>query len=158
MSPSITETERRAQELGQRLVERHVLLRQNAAVEAYKARESRDGILYPFLEEVENYWQDKCPKCGETLPHESYAAPEGSEYCYGCPHCAHEFDDADSETAEVYEWWAVTEWLADRLREQGEVLYESGDAWIWGRQTTGQAILLDGVVQTIAQATWGDEG
>ena len=42
---------------------------------------------------------------------------------------------------EVLEWWLVTPWLAERLKEQGEIIIdELGCRW-WGRLTSGQAIL-----------------
>ncbi|CBK64712.1 hypothetical protein [Alistipes shahii] len=50
---------------------------------------------------------------------------------------------------EVLEWWLVTPWLAERLKEQGEVIIdELGCRW-WGRQSSGQAIYMDGVIQEI---------
>ena len=48
---------------------------------------------------------------------------------------------------EVLEWWLVTPWLAERLKEQGEIIIdELGCRW-WGRLTSGQAIYMDGVIQ-----------
>lgn len=50
---------------------------------------------------------------------------------------------------EVLEWWLVTPWLAERLREQGEIVIDKlGCRW-WGRLTSGQAIYMDGVIQEI---------
>jgi hypothetical protein len=53
------------------------------------------------------------------------------------------------EAPEIYEFWAVSGWLADKLRAQGEAV-ASGYPEIWGRATTGQAISLDGVIRRIA--------
>lgn len=56
----------------------------------------------------------------------------------------------DSEAQEIFEWWAVTKWLADELMEIGEpVLVNDYGNW-WGRTCTGQAIILDGTIQQIA--------
>jgi len=56
----------------------------------------------------------------------------------------------NAEPAEIFEWWLVSDWLAERLSEKGQPTLEySGNHW-WGRCTTGQAILLDGVIQEIA--------
>lgn len=52
-------------------------------------------------------------------------------------------EDLQSEPQEVYEWWAVTEYLFERLKAQGEPVLEYANMYIWGRCTTGQAILLD---------------
>ena len=50
---------------------------------------------------------------------------------------------------EVLEWWLVTPWLAERLKEQGEIIIDKlGCRW-WGRLTSGQAIYMDGVIQEI---------
>ena len=52
---------------------------------------------------------------------------------------------------EVLEWWLVTSWLADRLREQGEtVIDELGCHW-WGRTSSGQAIYMDHVIEQICE-------
>ena len=67
-------------------------------------------------------------------------------------------DDARGELQypEVYEYWAVTSWLADKLKEYGEPVAEFGLTHVWGRWgrgTTGQAIALDYVIEQIAKAT-----
>lgn len=51
---------------------------------------------------------------------------------------------------EIFEYWAVSSWLADKLKERGEMV-ASAYPDIWGRATTGQAIHLDGVIRSIAQ-------
>ena len=57
--------------------------------------------------------------------------------------------------AEVYEWWAVSDFFARDLEAKGEVIYRGGDCPIWGRCATGQAIALDGVIQTLAlELSW----
>ena len=58
--------------------------------------------------------------------------------------CQHEYQP------EIYEYWAVSSWLAEKLKERGEIVIDSYPD-IWGRQTTGQAIKLDGVIRSIAQ-------
>lgn len=62
-----------------------------------------------------------------------------------------EFEEAteESEPADVYEWWLVTGWLCEKLKQQGQVVIESEG--IWGRKTTGQAILLDAVISRICE-------
>lgn len=52
---------------------------------------------------------------------------------------------------EIIEWWLVTWWLAERLREQGEVVIQEYDCYWWGRQTSGQAIVHDHVIKTICE-------
>lgn len=52
---------------------------------------------------------------------------------------------------EAYEHWAVTSYLARKLRDQGETVVELFNLQIWARTTTGQMICMDGVMQRIAQ-------
>ena len=56
----------------------------------------------------------------------------------------------NAEAAEIYEWWLVTDWLARKLRDQGEAILKSQGCIWWGRQCTGQAIKLDPTMYDIA--------
>ena len=56
----------------------------------------------------------------------------------------------EPHTHEAYEHWIVTEWLARKLEEHGQITGEFFGLPIWGRCTTGQAILLDYVIGQIA--------
>ena len=47
------------------------------------------------------------------------------------------------------EWWLIDSWLAERLKAQGEVIIEEYGCYWWGRQSSGQAIYMDGVIQEI---------
>lgn len=58
-------------------------------------------------------------------------------------------ESIDPEYIEVSEHWIVTEWLAEKLKQKGEVVEEYQGLTIWGRQATGQAIFLDGVIDEI---------
>ena len=55
------------------------------------------------------------------------------------------------EYPEIFEYWAISEWLGNTLKKQGEVIFQCLDFTVWGRQTTGQAIALDGVIQEIVK-------
>ena len=50
---------------------------------------------------------------------------------------------------DVMEWWLIDSWLAERLKEQGEVIIEEYGCYWWGRQSSGQAIYMDYVIQRI---------
>lgn len=57
--------------------------------------------------------------------------------------------DTDGEYHDIYEWWLVSEWLADKLNELNQpVLSNEYGVW-WGRTCSGQAIILDGTIQQI---------
>lgn len=50
---------------------------------------------------------------------------------------------------EIFEWWTASKWLLNRLEEQGEPILKTDFGEWWGRTTTGQAILLDYVIEKI---------
>lgn len=59
-------------------------------------------------------------------------------------------DGIDPYEWEVYEFWAVSQWLADKLIAQGErVDTDFASLNIWARTTTGQAIAMDGCIARI---------
>lgn len=60
-------------------------------------------------------------------------------------------NDLEQEPAEILEWWIVSEYLADKLEEQGECIYDNGQNKIWGRCTSGQAILLDACISYVCE-------
>lgn len=98
----------------------------------------------------------ECPICGM----EYTTAQEAKECCgentevYRCS-CGKilsddEYDDSLCPT-EIYEWWAVSHWFGEKLREQGQVVIESWGKSYWGRCTTGQSISLDGCILKVAE-------
>lgn len=60
-----------------------------------------------------------------------------------------ELENLENEPQEVFEWWAVSEYLYRKLKSKGCVVCDCGSCYVWGRTTTGQAILLDGVISEI---------
>jgi len=55
----------------------------------------------------------------------------------------------ETEPQEIFEWWAVSSYLYDQLKANGYPVVDTGSCKVWGRTTTGQAILLDGVITRI---------
>ena len=51
---------------------------------------------------------------------------------------------------EVLEWWLITPFFADCLRQEKELVIESLGCHWWGRTTSGQAIYIDNVISDIA--------
>lgn len=79
-----------------------------------------------------------------------------------CIRCKEKQDFLDSETGEceecfeenqtpqeIYEWWLVTPWFSKKLLLEGQPVLENNYGMWWGRCTTGQAIVLDDVVEII---------
>lgn len=58
---------------------------------------------------------------------------------------------------EAYEHCIVSPWLAEQLKERGEIVADIFDLNVWGRTITGQAILLDGVICDIYDDVYGDQ-
>ena len=56
-----------------------------------------------------------------------------------------------NDSSEVLEWWLVTPYMAELLKEKGEVILSDYDCYWWGRTTSGQALYMDGVIQEIAE-------
>ena len=61
--------------------------------------------------------------------------------------------DVEPYTNEALEHWIVSDWLADKLEERGEmVIRDFKGLTIWGRTTSGQHISLDYVIQKISSS------
>lgn len=58
-----------------------------------------------------------------------------------------DLEELESEPQEVFEWWAVSNFLLEKLNALGHPVIEHKN--IWGRCTTGQAILLDYAITCI---------
>jgi len=58
-----------------------------------------------------------------------------------------ELEKLESDPQEIYEWWFVSDFLCRKLEELGHPVIE--DYNIWGRCTSGQAILLDYAISKI---------
>ena len=66
-----------------------------------------------------------------------------------CKKLTEEFD-LDYEYIEALKYWIVSDWLADKLEEQGELVTNNFyNLSIWGRSCSGQSIEIDYVMQTI---------
>ena len=57
--------------------------------------------------------------------------------------------EESEEPQEIFEWWLVTDWLADKLAKHGEPVIRNDYGVWWGRTCTGQAIVLDYVIEEI---------
>lgn len=65
-----------------------------------------------------------------------------------------DIDNIEPHQIEAYEHWIVSNWLAGKLEERGEmVARDILGLTIWGRPTTGQAISIDHVICEIYDST-----
>lgn len=66
--------------------------------------------------------------------------------------CEDGFINADDYRRDIYEHWIISDWFAGKLEEHGElVLRDFFGMTVWGRTTSGQAILLDWIISAIAE-------
>jgi len=102
------------------------------------------------LQRISGGYEQQCPECNGTgLETDPDTQVQKDEPCNEC--------DEGEVLVEVFEHWIISPWLAQRLCERGELVAKVWDFWVWGRQCTGQAILLDSVVCDIYNAmgaTW----
>lgn len=60
-------------------------------------------------------------------------------------------ENLEPEPQEIMEWWLVTYYLAEKLKKLGQPILKSHECIFWGRCTTGQSIILDGVITDICK-------
>ena len=61
------------------------------------------------------------------------------------------------EYKEPLEWWAVSDVLCNELKDRGYVVIDTAWKHYWGRETSGQAIALDGIIEEIADDWYGEK-
>ena len=67
------------------------------------------------------------------------------KFCYNCD------IDASEYPKEIFEYWAVSEWLGRKLEQKGESVVKLLGLTIFGRTTTGQYMTVDSVFREIAK-------
>ena len=58
---------------------------------------------------------------------------------------------------EIFEWYLISDWFLDRLREINEPIIDNDYGEYWGRCCTGQSIYLDHNIQELAYKWSHDE-
>lgn len=143
------------QDIKGRFIGRHVDGCFSTEVEYILSRRDDDDAPFAY-DDIENSFVPYCLECGEGYTSFTRKENDGGETVYRCDDCGHVYTEAayhdlDTEPSEIYEWWAVSEFLAERLLAHGEPIIEGPICWYWGRGTSGQAILLDGVISRICE-------
>jgi len=115
---------------------------------------AKDILQY---DDINNAYQYICPKCGygqnEAFDSEQIDASDESFMTpchYRCYECNEEFEnEPQNAPQEILEWWICSDWLLEKLEAHGEaVLHTDFGSW-WGRTCSGQAIMMDGVIERI---------
>lgn len=60
-------------------------------------------------------------------------------------------DCFDGSMQEIFEWWLVDSYLLNKLEELNEPVLRTEYEDYWGRTTTGQSIMMDGVIREIVK-------
>lgn len=116
----------------------------------------RDDLLGFCWDDVENLTSptdDSDLACEYSDEYEAYTTDN-----QGCDDF-HEYlieveclDESDiQQDNEIFEWWQVTRWLAERLSENSQPILDNDYGLWWGRCTTGQAIKMDHVIRVITK-------
>ncbi|MCK5602985.1 hypothetical protein KAR91_13970 [Candidatus Pacearchaeota archaeon] len=129
------------------LVDREVCYCASAAITALIANEPDTDDAMLLLGRPTYAAEYLCPDCDNLWwgEHET-KEPLDIAYCKKCTSLAQQVDGDESQE-EVFEYWLVTPYFGRKLREHGEIVVNNFHALcVWGRQTTGQAILLDSVI------------
>jgi hypothetical protein len=137
-----------------RFVDSHILLCQSILVEHLLTRGDVSGFSW---DEVTNLYDDGMDAVEEFLANAPGLKPEDwHELPFdGREELAREHG-FEPELHEIYEWWVVTPYVAERLREFGEPVLENDFGVWWGRTCTGQSVCLDGVIARLLGDGCGD--
>lgn len=127
-------------------VQREVMTCFSYEMDAVLNASSEGAKDLPMWDEIENLYVRVCPHCGE--PFEDVSGEAMQETCQSCGQRDRD-NDAETEMQEIFEWWIVTNWLYEKLKEKNEPVLEWGNNYYWGRTCTGQAIMLDWVISEI---------
>lgn len=63
-----------------------------------------------------------------------------------------ELESEQEEPQDIFEWWVVTNWMADKLEEIGEPILRSDYETWWGRTCTGQSIKMDYSIRLMVES------
>ena len=129
-------------------IEAHAFLEKNVYANA-------NSLIQHFLENTEPFgeeWHEELfchydttahsePELyHETQLYEDYDPSLEDNYCP---------DDSEPELREPYEFYIVSNYFAEQLKLNNALLTNQFGFWIWGRETTGQSIVLDYIFQKI---------
>lgn len=143
------------QEIKKKFIEREIYRCFSYAMDTLLKNSDGNKEL-PQFEDIDNLYAYSCPDCGEQFDPDKNCIAEDNlkDSIFVCPNCKKEYesqDDLNYDPQEIFEWWLVSDFLFQKLQAKGEPVIEWADLKIWGRCTTGQAILLDGVISKICR-------
>ncbi len=118
-----------------RLVQNDVFFNMSAWLDyALRRHANGEGISDSPIDPEDIPLDEDCSECDGS----GYLDEECEKACNEC--------DDGRIMIEIFEWWAVSKYLGRKLAELGEVVLEGE---YWGRQTTGQGIAQDSIIETV---------
>jgi len=142
------------QDIKGQFIAREVYCNVNSLVQAILDKDEN----MEMRDEWENMYTYDCPDCGhgeadmDKFDNDMEINPNKQDFNFKCTECGHYFDDEpEMGSQEIYEYWAVSDMLYKDLKAKGHPVWDSGSTLVWGRCTSGQAILLDGVITEICK-------
>jgi DNA repair exonuclease SbcCD ATPase subunit len=153
------------QETIERIVNQDVLTCQSSLVEELLAREivSYDEItnMYPNNEDEIDEKKEELEKLQDKLnelenieeltEEQENRINELENQISDIENRIEELENEQEEPQVIFEWWVVSDLLANELEEQGEPILKSDYETWWGRTCTGQSIKIDYVMEQIAE-------
>ena len=154
--------------LNDRLVEREVQQQQNQLVEFILSQSDEATTEPPFTwDDIENLDREMDEtELKSNFPDEwwEYAENDDEDDAWNSANFQEDYDTfADfltewkseeiTEHQEVFTWYAVSSWMADRLADNNEPVIRTDTGQWWGRTTYGQLIAADGIITVIQRAT-----
>jgi len=86
----------------------------------------------------------QCSQCGYSSRHK-----EDLDEC--CCEARNKETKQSEVCREAQEYWIVSDWLGERLKERNEMVINFKGLVIWGRCASSKSIALDSVIQDIAK-------
>jgi hypothetical protein len=135
------------EERAQRFVDQNVLTGQSMLIEHLLARGDIPGFT---ADEITNLYDDSMAAVDEYLTHQSdLGAQDWQELPFDRREELAREHGFEPEPQEIFEWWAVTPYMAERLSEIGEPILDNDFGTWWGRTCTGQAICIDYTIRQL---------
>ncbi len=143
------------QDIKGKFIRREVFGCFTAEVEYILSRHDANDAPFTF-DDVERIYTPYCRECGEDYTRFSKSKNDNGISAYTCEDCGHEYTEEeysllDTQHQEIYEWWAVSGYLASKLASYGECIIDGPCVFYWGRCCTGQTILLDYIISKICE-------
>lgn len=145
------------QDITMRFIHPHILRNQSALIAQMQDLEV-DGFL--MWEDVENFHltdEEVLEEYEEQKERYSWNPIEDDDDIVSEEEFIENFREVGHDEKEIFEWYLVSDWLIDKLREKNEPVIDNDYGEYWGRCCTGQSIYLDHVIQELAYEYSYDE-